>query len=274
MLNPGESDWIALNTFRVLAPNPGIFTGPGTNSYVIHGQGSSIVIDPGPEDDDHYEALQDACAGPISHVLLTHTHPDHAPLARRIKAECGAVIVGLPAPEHRPQYRDAPPDVIPEDGVALQPADVDIKPVHTPGHASNHVCFYMPSTGLLFTGDHINQGATVVINPPDGNMADYFASLRKCGQLNPDAIAPGHGELIDNPVSEIERLIAHREKREEKVYGHLTDKPQSLDVLVKGVYDEVDVRLHPIAERSLLAHLEHLALHKRAQESENGWTKA
>jgi len=259
VIRPGIPKQLDRYVTRLTAPNPGVMTGPGTNSYLV-GTDELVVIDPGPPIDVHLEALLAAAGGrPIRWILVTHTHPDHSPAAALLAARTGATVIGRPRPEHGVQDHSFEPAHVPEDGERLVLGGVTLRAVATPGHASNHLCYLLEETGMLFTGDHVMQGSTVVINPPDGEMAAYLASLDKIARLEAAILAPGHGYLIGAPAKEVKRLFVHRRMREQKVLAALTRLPApTLEELVAVVYDDVHPRVHPVAARSLLAHLEKL----------------
>jgi glyoxylase-like metal-dependent hydrolase (beta-lactamase superfamily II) len=262
---------LAEGVVRITAPNPGVMTGPGTNSYIV-GEERLALIDPGPELASHVRALTDAVGSRLEWILCTHTHLDHSPAARALKAATGARIAGRRAPEEGRQDAGFAPDLEPEHGEVIRIDGHSLRAVHTPGHASNHVCYLLEGAGLLFTGDHVMQGSTVVISPPDGDMLAYLDSLDKLLRIEMRALAPGHGRVIETPYDEVRRLIAHRRKREEKVAAALARRsPASLEALVPLAYDDVPERLHPVAMRSLHAHLIKLAREGRARESGAGW---
>ena len=240
---------------RLVAPNPSMMTGPGTNTYLF-GTEQVAVLDPGPVIESHIETIQKCAGAPIRWILVTHTHPDHSPAATKLAAMTGAQLLGMSASES--QYRDATfkADRELEDGDELASAEFVIEAIHTPGHASNHLCYRHVGMNWLFTGDHIIDGSTVVINPPDGNMKHYLQSLQRAKQLQCDALAPGHGEIIHEPDGAIDWLIKHRLERERKVRAALVRNPNlTTRDLVPHVYEDVDRKLYALAERSLLAHL-------------------
>lgn len=257
---------------RLVAPNAGMMTGPGTNTYLL-GEQEIAVIDPGPAMSVHIQRILSEAAGPICWILVTHTHPDHSPAALALAAETGAQVLGIVAPEGRHQDRTFAPDREMADGDIFSTNEFVLEIVHTPGHASNHLCFLHREHRLLFTGDHIINGSTVVIDPPDGSMADYLDSLQKLKQKKINAIAPGHGAIMANAYEAIDWLIEHRLYREAKVIESLRLHPSTaLEALVTYVYDEVDTRLHPIAARSLLAHLLKLEEEGRASNKADRWS--
>jgi glyoxylase-like metal-dependent hydrolase (beta-lactamase superfamily II)/8-oxo-dGTP pyrophosphatase MutT (NUDIX family) len=249
------------HVLRVTAPNPGPMTGPGTNSYLV-GSGRPgdgwTAIDPGPAIDVHVQALIAAAApGRIERILVTHTHRDHSPAAAPLAAATGAQVLGRRAMHPQWQEADFAPAREPRDGERVEVATgVTLRVIHTPGHASNHLCYLLEQERLLFTGDHVMQGSTVVINPPDGDMAAYLRSLRGLLEVELDLLAPGHGFLVGEPHAVLRALIEHRLRRERKVASALERAGTAdLDALLPGVYDDVPAALHPVARRSLLAHL-------------------
>jgi glyoxylase-like metal-dependent hydrolase (beta-lactamase superfamily II) len=255
---------------RLLAPNPGMMTGAGTNTYLL-GEHDVAVIDPGPAIDRHIDAIL-AAAGRIRTVLVTHTHADHSPAALKLSQLTGAKVLGRPAPEGQHQDATFSADRILHDGDTVAVDELDLRVLHTPGHASNHLCYLLTSERLLFTGDHIINGSTVVIDPPDGDMSAYLASLERLKGLRLSAIAPGHGELIDEPYAAIDWLIAHRLQRERGVVAALRSHPgRTATELVPRVYMEIDAGLYPLAERSLLAHLYKLERDGRARLADQRW---
>jgi glyoxylase-like metal-dependent hydrolase (beta-lactamase superfamily II) len=261
---PGVPTGIGPSVVRLTAPNPGMMTGPGTNSYLV-GTDELVVVDPGPDDGGHVEALADAGGGRIGTIVVTHTHPDHAPAAAALAARTGAQVIGFGA-------RDGfEPDVEAGDGFTVRVPGAALRAVHTPGHASNHLCWLLEEEGLVFSGDHVMQGSTVVIAPPDGDMAGYLASLRLLHDLTPPmrAIAPGHGSVIEDPGAVVDDIVAHRLERQAKVADALaTAGTGSVDDLLPVVYADVHEALHPVARFSLWAHLRKLGDEGRAVGSD------
>jgi glyoxylase-like metal-dependent hydrolase (beta-lactamase superfamily II) len=231
------------------------------------------VIDPGPRDDAHVEAIITAAPGPIRWIFATHTHNDHSPAAAALKARTGAAVHGRVA-DHR-EWQDATfePDVSLDGGERFAiGSNTTLAVIHTPGHASNHLCFLLEEEKLLFTGDHVMQASTVVINPPDGDMAAYLASLRALLQADLDWLAPGHGFLMQKPRQVLGGIIEHRLRREAKVVDALRDAgPLALDTLLASVYADVPLRLHPMAARSLTAHLEKLRDDDVVEHADGCW---
>jgi len=259
-LLPGRAVRLSPRIVRVTAPNPGPMTGPGTNSYLV-GEGAAwTVIDPGPVSEPHLQALLAAAGdagGRIERILVTHTHRDHSPGAVALAAATGAPVWGRVAAH--PQWQDASfaPDCEAQHGERLPLGpQTTLRVVHTPGHASNHLCFLLEEERTLFTGDHVMQGSTVVINPPDGDMTAYLQALQALQGEDLDWLAPGHGFLVADPPTVLRGLVAHRLRREAKVAAALRALgPCGIDALLPAVYDDVPEALHAVARRSLLAHL-------------------
>ncbi|MFO1218239.1 MAG: MBL fold metallo-hydrolase [Burkholderiaceae bacterium] len=275
-LMPGRPVRLSPRVVRVTADNGNMMTGPGTNAYFVHepGSGECALIDPGPDDDEHIRALLVHAPGRITRILVTHTHKDHSPAAQAIREATGAPLYGRVA-EH-PEWQDAtfrPDHVLAHgDEVALGP-DCTLRAVHTPGHASNHLCYLLGQEKLLFTGDHLMQGSTVVINPPDGDMQAYLDSLTGLLALDLEWLAPGHGFLMDRPHEVARRTVAHRLQREAKVVDALRAAGSAdLDALLAVVYQEVPKPLHAVAARSLRAHLLKLRADGRAREDAGVWS--
>jgi glyoxylase-like metal-dependent hydrolase (beta-lactamase superfamily II)/8-oxo-dGTP pyrophosphatase MutT (NUDIX family) len=256
-LAPGVLKRLDRYVARVIAPNPGVMTGPGTNTYLV-GDGEIAVIDPGPAVPSHVDRIVEEAKGVIRWILCTHTHQDHSPAAALLKAKTGAQVLGRPAPEG--QDATFKPDFVLEGGQRVDLGPIGLRAIHTPGHASNHLCYLLEQTRMLFTGDHVMQGSTVVINPPDGDMRAYLRSLEKLLDEDIAVIAPGHGYLVGAPHKEVRRLIAHRLGRERKVVRALQQLGEaSVEELLPVVYDDVPARIHRVAARSLTAHLDKLA---------------
>ena len=270
-LTPGVPVWLSPRVLRVTADNGSVMTGPGTNAYFIGAPGSDdwALLDPGPDLAGHIQALLAAAPGRITRILVTHTHKDHSPAAAAIAAATGAPTFGRVATY--PEWQDTAflPTHVLADGDRLVLGDgVTLRVIHTPGHASNHLCYLLEEEKLLFTGDHLMQGSTVVINPPDGDMAVYLASLRRLLDEDLDWLAPGHGFLIDAPHTVVNKTVAHRLGREAKVMAALLSlaahTPVAEQVLLAQVYADTPAHLHGVALRSLRAHLLKLQADGRA----------
>lgn len=259
-LTPGVPQGLGDRVVRVVAPNPGVMTGPGTNTYLV-GTREVVVIDPGPDDPEHLETLVEVGGGRIRWIAVTHTHSDHAPGAAALRRRLGPGV-GLLGHSARDGFV---PDSTVTEGELIGPPELGLRALHTPGHASNHLCFLLEEERLLFSGDHIMNGSTVVIAPPDGDMAAYLASLERLRDLELTAIAPGHGGLIDDPMAKIDEYVSHRLAREEAVVEALAGAgAATVEQLVPEVYADVSPELHPIARFSLWAHLRKLAGEGRA----------
>lgn len=267
-----EFSELAPGVRRLLAPNPSMMTGPGTNTYLF-GVDKIAVLDPGPVIEKHLNAIVERSAAPIRWVLVTHTHPDHSPAAVKLAERTGAKLLGRPAPTGQHQDSTFRPDRELVDGDRLAVGGMELEAIHTPGHASNHLCYRHVQLNWIFTGDHIIDGSTVVIDPPDGNMGHYLASLAKIKDRHAAILAPGHGELIRDPARAIDWIIDHRLKREAKVVAALGANPGlKVRQLVPHVYKDVSEHLFGWAERSLLAHLLKLADERRATENSGYWS--
>ena len=250
----GEVRVLSDRVRRIVAPNPGPMTGPGTNTYVV-GETDLAVIDPGPAIDSHVDAILDCVGDRLRYVVCTHTHPDHSPGAALIAARTGASLIGRTTEDDLHQDLTFQPSVQIEDDDCVAGEHWTLRAIRTPGHVDNHVCYLLEEEGVVFAGDHIMNGSTVVIVPPGGNMADYIASLKRLLDYDVQTVAPGHGDLILDCRAEVEKLVRHRLLREAKVARALAPAPQSLDTLVVSVYDDVDPAMHEWAKLSLLAHL-------------------
>ncbi|MCC7325672.1 MAG: MBL fold metallo-hydrolase [Burkholderiales bacterium] len=266
-LVPGIAKRLDRWVTRLIAPNPGMMTGPGTNTYLV-GDRELAVIDPGPAIDAHVAAILALGGERIRWILCTHTHRDHSPAARALQAATGARVIGLPPPAVDSHDSSFAPEVLPTHDQELHVAGLTLRALHTPGHASNHLCFMLAETRMLFTGDHVMQGSTVIINPPDGDMRAYLDSLEALSDRDIAIIAPGHGYLIGTPHREIRKIIQHRLQREAKVIDALDRlEGATLSELVPVVYAETPQRLHSAAARSLLAHLYKLVAEERVTEA-------
>lgn len=230
---------------RVLANNPGPYTGPGTNTWILDdGDGSVVVIDPGPVDSRHVTAIMETVGTrAVTSVLVTHTHSDHAPLANPIATDLGVPAVGhAPGPNFDPEIRLL-------DGAKFEVGNLDLDVIHTPGHSDDHLCFR--AGNVLFTGDHIMGGSSVMVE----DMGPYLDSLRKLHGTGLERLHPGHGDDMDNPDEVIEWYIAHRLQRHEEVHAAISSGADSVADIVEVVYAEVDPSLHPLAARSVQSHV-------------------
>jgi len=270
-IRPGEVYTLSDRIRRITAPNPGVMTGPGTNAYVV-GTESLALIDPGPNIESHIEALLRLVGTRLRWILCTHAHHDHSPAAQVIHTATQAQLIGMPPPAGERHDQTFAPGWPITDGERLQGPGFTLRAVHTPGHASNHMCYLLEEERVLFTGDHVMQGSTVVIGPPDGCMSAYLQSLEKLLDLDVARFMPGHGHPIDTPQDEVRKLIRHRLGREQKVLTALNKQRRgNLDALVPLAYDDVSEKLHPIAKRSLYAHLLKLEIDGRAKSEGEDW---
>ena len=269
-LLPGVPKRLDRFVTRITAPNPGAMTGPGTNTYLV-GHDELAVVDPGPAIESHVEAILSEGKKKIRWILCTHTHVDHSPAAALLQAATGAQVLGRPAPAG--QDATFKPDRVLGHGERIELPGAALRAIHTPGHASNHLCYLLEETRMLFTGDHVMQGSTVVINPPDGDMRAYLASLETLLAEDLAIIAPGHGYLIGAPHQEIRRIVAHRLTREAKVKAALHKLGAApLEGLLPLVYDDVPERMHRWAARSLAAHLDKLVADGAVRAGRAGYT--
>ena len=261
---------ILKNVLRLTAPNPGVMTGPGTNSYLVGDPDSGyIAIDPGPPGTEHVERLWHAAGGDIRMIVCTHSHADHSPGARPLQVMCRnrPPILGLASlPTARPASEFTPDRQL-ADGerlaVGAGAAQHTLQVILTPGHAANHLCLVLVEDGLLFSGDHILNGSTTVVDPPDGNMTDYLESLdalsATCDAHGIGFILPAHGHVLGAAKQAISHLKTHRLRREAKVLAAMRARPDgSLEQWVELAYDDVPPRMWPVAQRSLLAHVQRL----------------
>ena len=257
-LIPGLACALSPLVRRVLAPNPGVMTGPGTNTYLV-GIDEIAVIDPGPDDAGHLDTVA-ACGGDrIRWILATHTHNDHSPGVAGLKARTGATVMGF-------DTRDGfTPDEAIGDGFCLEATEFRLRAVHTPGHAPNHLCYLLETERMLFSGDHIMQGSTVVIAPPDGDMTAYLDALHRLKTLRIRYIAPGHGHVITEPMVKIDEYLTHRGERERAILDAVKEGAGTVDAVVERVYVDVPEALHPIARHSVHAHLLKLSSEGKVQ---------
>lgn len=256
---------------RIVARNAGLMTGPGTNTYLL-GEREVTVVDPGPAEEPHLESILAAAGGAIRWVVVTHTHRDHSPLVVELAKRTGAKIIGSPPPRDGRQDETFIPDLIPGDGERLHLGDCELVAIHTPGHASNCVCYLVERERLLITGDHVLEGVTPVILPPDGDMSAYLQSIEKLFSYDFERIAPGHGEVMDKAKQVLEALRAHRLAREAKVLRSLRQmSAATLDALTPVVYDDVPAERHQWARLTLEAHLIKLARDGLVAERNGTW---
>ena len=258
---------------KITANNGGVFTGNGTNTYLI-GNDDITLIDPGPNDADHIEKILTLGGDKIKRILVTHTHTDHSPAALPISKKLNIPMFGRLV-DRDSEWEDETfvPDTVLSHGDTISTNEYTLETIHTPGHASNHLCFYLKDQKCLLTGDHIMDGSTVVIAPPDGNMTAYIESLKLLESYDIDYFAPGHGEFMQEPSKTIQSIIRHRLSRESKVLRCIeNNKDQDIDELLLSVYDDVPDILHPIARMSLLAHLIKLEGDRKILQTDNTYS--
>ncbi|WP_294091205.1 MBL fold metallo-hydrolase [Sphingomonas sp.] len=255
---------------RVLAPNPSPFTFTGTQTHLV-GTRDLAVIDPGPDDARHIDALLAAIGGrPVSAILITHTHHDHSPGSRPLAAATGAPIIGcaplvldlgddMAGRADAAFDKDYAPDRVLADGEQVAGEGWTLTAIATPGHTSNHLVFALEDSGALFSGDHVMGWSTTVVMPPDGDMTDYMASLAMLQARDDRIYYPAHGEPVENPTQHVRHLANHRRQREGQILRHLESGPADIPAMVAALYAGVDVRLHRAAGGSVRAHLIDLA---------------
>jgi glyoxylase-like metal-dependent hydrolase (beta-lactamase superfamily II) len=252
-LLPGKADRVSDRVTRVLAPNPSAYTFTGTVSYIVGAQ-DVAVIDPGPADEAHLNALMQALQGRrVKHILVTHSHRDHYPLADRLQQLTNAPICGFGADAHFTPDRNI------ADGETLSGPDYTLTALHTPGHMWNHLCFRLAEENALFSGDHVMTWSTSIIAPPEGDMAHFMASLRKVMALKPAVLYPGHGPQKPAPQGFLRALLTHRRMREAAILGQVQAGLSELEAITRAVYPALAPELFPGACLSARAHLEHLA---------------
>jgi glyoxylase-like metal-dependent hydrolase (beta-lactamase superfamily II) len=256
---------------RLVAPNAGLMTGPGTNTYLL-GERDIAVLDPGPDDAEHLQAIIAASGGRVRWIIVTHTHRDHSPLAAVLAERTGARLIGLAAPRDGRQDETFKPQQMPRDGERMQFDGLWLTAIHTPGHASNCVCYLLENERLVFTGDHVLEGVSPVILPPDGSMSAYLHSLEKLMGYDFERIAPGHGGVMESGKQVLESLRRHRLAREDKVLrAMILLGPASVDGLTPTVYDDVPPERHSWAKLTLEAHLIKLVRDGRVIEEKGIW---
>jgi glyoxylase-like metal-dependent hydrolase (beta-lactamase superfamily II) len=270
-LAPGAVEEVVPGVRRLVANNPGPFTFKGTVSYIV-GQGHVAIVDPGPADESHIQALLDAVRGEtVTHIFVTHTHRDHSPAAAAIKQATGAkTFAEGPHRPARPLHigetkrldasgdHDFAPDVALADGEVITGLGWTLEAVATPGHTANHMAFALREANTLFSGDHVMAWSTTIVAPPDGAMSDYMASLEKLARRREAVYLPGHGGAVKNAPSFVGHLIRHRQGREASILKRLSKAPADIPTLVRAIYIGIDPRLARGAGLSVLAHLEDL----------------
>ncbi|PZU87911.1 MAG: MBL fold metallo-hydrolase [Shinella sp.] len=267
----GEAVPVADKVQRITVNNPSPFTFHGTNTYIV-GDRSVCVIDPGPEDEAHFRALMAALAGrEVTHIAVSHTHKDHSPLTRRLKAETGATVVAEgPHRPSRPLHEgetnpfaessdiEFVPDVALGEGSVVEGDGWSLTTILTPGHTANHAAFALEDTGIVFSADHVMAWATSIVAPPDGAMGDYMASLERLLAREDRIYFPGHGGPVKNPPAFLRGLRTHRRMRERAIVERIRGGDRLIPNMVKAIYRETDPKLHGAAALSVLAHIEDL----------------
>ena len=241
---------------RVVANNPGLMTGPGTNTYLV-GIDEVAVIDPGPDVAKHVESIVGAAMRDrVKWVLLTHTHPDHWPAADRIRKKTGA-LVGAFGKFPKADEVKLDLDLVLNDGDTIDGTEFRLEAIHTPGHAPNHLCYFLDEERALFTGDHILNGTTTVINPQrGGDMVEYLASLERLRKLKRVArICPGHGDVMEDPTAVLDEYVAHRKMRERQILKLIKAKPATIPKITSTLYTETPEGLIEMAQHQVHAHL-------------------
>jgi glyoxylase-like metal-dependent hydrolase (beta-lactamase superfamily II) len=275
---PGRSERLSPLIRRVLCANPGPFTFKGTSSFIV-GTGKVAIVDPGPDDDAHLAALLDAVRNEtVTHILVTHTHRDHSPLAAKLQRATGAATVGFGPhgggaaggvamdvsadTDFTPDLRAADRDTISGEGWTLSA-------IHTPGHTSNHLCFSLGEEKTLLAGDHVMAWSTSIVAPPDGDMGAYMASLQKLLARDDLIYHPAHGPSRRDPLPLVRAYLAHRRMREAAIAARLKAGDRTIPELVKNIYAGLDPKLHAAAGLSVLAHLSHLEQQGRVRADGN-----
>jgi glyoxylase-like metal-dependent hydrolase (beta-lactamase superfamily II) len=270
-LPPGQVEEVVSGIRRLVAPNPGPFTFTGTVTYIL-GRGRVAIIDPGPDDPRHVDAILAATAGEeVSHIFVTHTHRDHSPATAPVKAATGATVYAEgPHRAARPLHigeakrldsggdRDFMPDRMLRDGDIVEGEGWALEAVATPGHTANHMAFALRGADLLFSGDHVMGWSTSVVAPPDGSMRDYMSSLEKLRTRNENTYLPGHGPAVRDARRFVRHFLQHRKAREAAILRQLGKEPKDIPAIVRAVYAGLDPRLAGAAGLSVLAHIEDL----------------
>ncbi|MEW9854366.1 MBL fold metallo-hydrolase [Novosphingobium sp. M1R2S20] len=268
---------------RMLARNPSPFTFTGTQSYIVGGGDEVAVIDPGPDEPEHIAALIDAIGSArVVAICCTHTHRDHSPAAAPLAERTGAPVIGcapLTMADEGPRADAAfdpsyQPDRVLADGEALSGDGWTLIAVATPGHTSNHLCFALPESGILFTGDHVMGWSTSVVSPPDGDMTDYMASLQKLYERDDRIYFPAHGPAVEKPRQLVRGMMGHRRHRERQILRQIGEGHTRIGQMVTRMYKGLDERLWPAAGRSVHAHLIDLAQRGLVAQSGEDWTLA
>lgn len=256
----GVVDQLSAGIRRVICNNPGPFTFTGTGTYIV-GSGDVAVIDPGPADEAHIQALLEAIGGErITHILVTHTHMDHSPGCALLQRYCDAPTYGF-GPHGTGDFGadlDFHPDVLLAHGDMLRVGDLALEAVYTPGHASNHLSFGLPQEQALFCGDIVMGWSSTIVVLPDGNMKSYMSSLERLMQREDSVYYPTHGAPVNNPQAYVRALYEHRQKREQQVVTTLQRGAASAGEMVSEIYSELDPSMFPAAEQSLIATLDFL----------------
>lgn len=262
----GQAVSVAPGIRRIVAANPGPMTYHGTNTYLVEEDDGVTVIDPGPDDSEHVAAIVAAAGGRVARIVFTHRHRDHVDAVPALKAMTGAPVMGQAHRDSRSPHADI---VVNEgDCVGILTA------LHTPGHASDHLCFTRDD-GVLFSGDHVMSWNSSVVSPPDGDMAAFFTSLERLLSRDDKLFLPGHGPPLPDPRRLVRGLLGHRRMREASIVRAVGEHPLTTVEIVARLYASVGPRLKPAAERSVIAHLEKLQAEGRVIESEGGhWSAA
>ncbi len=270
----GKAVQIAPGVRRVTCPNPGVMTGAGTNTYLL-GQRQVAVVDPGPDMPLHVRSILAAIeegGGELARIFATHTHVDHSPATSGLLKHRKVEVIGALATDNMFQDKHFRPDIECSHDQVFDTDEYSLRALATPGHVSNHFCFLEQNSGLLMTGDHIMNGSTVVIVPPSGDMAAYIQSLKLLLDYPLSHLAPGHGDIMEQPAAVVQWLVDHRLEREARVMAVLQRHMRAaVDELLVEVYDDVPVDIHPVARLSLMAHLIKLEQEHRARREGDIW---